>query len=472
MDEEIIPTAKKGSNAPEMSVSDLALSLKKTLEDTYGRVRVRGELSRVSIPRSGHLYSNLKDDNAVIDIICWKGVLAKLSIKPEEGLEVICTGRITTYPARSNYQMIIESMELAGEGALLKMLEDRKKKLASEGLFDNEVKMKIPYLPDSIGIITSPTGAVIKDIMHRLNDRFPRNVLLYPVLVQGKGAAEQVAQAIDKFNNIDENGRYKKPDLLIIARGGGSLEDLMPFNEEIVVRAVANSKIPIISAIGHETDTTLCDYAADLRAPTPTGAAEMAVPRRSDLKLKIIDIEKRLINSSSRKISDLNNKLDTVIAKLGNPERILDLKIQKIDNINNKLDICFEKMIHVKNNSLISISSKLSSPKNIIKQNKIIIDMHSKRLLLSGKRMLENYNYKFNQATRMLETLSFKRILDRGFVVVRNNDGKVVIDADKVKNGQQIRLQFKDNKNIEAVVNNKKNPKPDRNHDKDQINLI
>jgi len=235
------------------------------------------------------MYSDLKDENAVLNLVCWKGTVSRLSIKPEEGLEVICTGRISSYPARSNYQLIIESMELAGEGALLKMLEERKKKLAAEGLFAPERKNPIPFLPETIGVITSETGAVIRDILHRLRDRFPRHVLLWPVAVQGKDAAAQIAAAIKGFNDLPSSLR---PDVLIVARGGGSLEDLMAFNEEEVVRAVSESTIPLISAVGHETDTTLIDYVSDLRAPTPTGAAEKVVPVRADLLAQILDNEK------------------------------------------------------------------------------------------------------------------------------------------------------------------------------------
>ena len=263
------------SNVPEFSVSEIAFSLKRTLEDTYARVRVRGELSRVSIPRSGHMYTTLKDDQSNLDAVCWKGVLSRLPIKPEEGMEVICTGKITTYHASSKYQLVIENMELAGEGALLKLLEERKKKLGAEGLFSADRKQPIPFLPRKIGVVTSPTGAVIRDILHRLNDRFPRHVLVWPVLVQGTGAAQQVAAAIRGFDALPKD---QKPDTLIIARGGGSLEDLMPFNEEIVVRAIADCTIPTISAIGHETDTTLADYAATNRR----GGNGRPRPRKSD----------------------------------------------------------------------------------------------------------------------------------------------------------------------------------------------
>jgi len=252
-------TEQKLSNVPEMSVSDLAHSLKRTLEETYSHIRVRGELSGLKLAASGHLYGDIKDVDANINIICWRGTLSKLSLRPEEGMDVVITGRVSSYAKSSRYQIIIESIELAGEGALLKLLEERRKKLAAEGLFNAERKQKLPFLPHVIGVITSPTGAVIQDIMHRLKDRFPRHVLLWPVAVQGKGADEQIAAAINGFNTLD-GSTLPRPDLLIVARGGGSLEDLMPFNEEIVVRAVANSSIPIISAVGHETDTTLVDY--------------------------------------------------------------------------------------------------------------------------------------------------------------------------------------------------------------------
>ena len=266
------------TNVQELSVSELSRALKRTVEDAYSYVRVRGEISGFKKAGSGHLYMTLKDTDAVIDAVCWRGSASRLMTKPEDGLEVIATGRLTTYPGRSKYQIVIEQMEMAGEGALLKLLEERRKKLADEGLFDESRKQPIPFLPEVIGVVTSPTGAVIRDILHRLSDRFPRHVLLWPVLVQGEGAAAQVAAAIEGFNRIAPGGQVPRPDLLIVARGGGSLEDLWGFNEEIVVRAAAASEIPLISAVGHETDTTLIDFASDRRAPTPTAAAEMAVP--------------------------------------------------------------------------------------------------------------------------------------------------------------------------------------------------
>ena len=270
-------------NIAEFSVGEISRAVKRTLEGTFDRIRVRGEVSRPNYHGSGHLYFTLKDEEAVIDSVCWKGNVGRLGLTLEEGMEVICTGRISSYPRSSKYQIVIEAVELAGEGALLKLLEDRRKKLAAEGLFDPEAKQALPFLPDIIGVITSPTGAVIRDILHRLGDRFPRRVILWPCPVQGEGAADKIAAAIDGFNACTADGPIPRPDLIIVARGGGSLEDLWAFNEEIVVRAAAASAIPLISAVGHETDTTLIDFAADRRAPTPSAAAEMAVPVRAQL---------------------------------------------------------------------------------------------------------------------------------------------------------------------------------------------
>src|SRR5882724_13585417 len=268
----------RGHNLPEYSVSEISRAVKATLEGNFQRIRVRGEVSKPNYHGSGHLYFSLKDEDAVIDAVCWRGTVGRLRLKIEHGMEVIATGRVSSYPGSSKYQIVIDSVELAGEGALLKMLEDRRKRLAAEGLFDADRKKPLPYLPEVIGVITSPTGAVIRDILHRLADRFPCRVILWPVAVQGDNAAAQVVTAIRGFNALPEGGRVPRPDLLIVARGGGSLEDLMPFNDEEVVRAAAASAIPLISAVGHETDTTLIDFAADRRAPTPTAAAEMAVP--------------------------------------------------------------------------------------------------------------------------------------------------------------------------------------------------
>src|SRR5471030_457399 len=296
-------------NVPEFSVSELSFALKREIETAFPRVRVRGEISQPSFPRSGHCYFRLKDENAVIDGVAWKGTIPRLGIKIEEGLEVIATGKLTTYAGSSRYQIIVDRLELAGEGALLKLLEDRRKKLAAEGLFDLDKKRELPFLPTVIGVVTSPTGAVIRDILHRLADRFPRRVVVWPVKVQGEGSADQVAAAIRGFNALPAKHPVPRPDLIIVARGGGSLEDLWSFNEEIVVRAAAESMIPLISAVGHETDITLIDFASDRRAPTPTAAAEMAVPVRADLRAEMAAKAGRLSGGLARLFTDRRIRL-------------------------------------------------------------------------------------------------------------------------------------------------------------------
>ncbi|MCB1369283.1 MAG: exodeoxyribonuclease VII large subunit, partial [Rhodobacteraceae bacterium] len=279
---DLIEEPQPGGNAPEFTVSEISGAVKRVIEGEFGRVRVRGEIGRVSRPASGHLYLDLKDDRAVLAAVIWKGTVRGLAVLPEEGMEVVCTGRLTTFPGSSRYQMIIEDLAPAGIGALMAMLEKRRAALAAEGLFDESRKRPLPYLPEVIGVVTSPSGAVIRDILHRLRERFPRPVLIWPVTVQGEKCAAEVAAAIRAFNALTPGGPVPRPDVLIVARGGGSLEDLWGFNEEIVVRAAAESAIPLISAVGHETDTTLIDFASDRRAPTPTAAAEMAVPVRLD----------------------------------------------------------------------------------------------------------------------------------------------------------------------------------------------
>lgn len=433
------------SNVPEFSVSELAFSLKRTLEENYGRVRVRGELSRVKIHTSGHMYTDLKDIDACIAAVCWKGTLSKLSIKPEEGLEVICTGKISTYPARSNYQLIIDSIELAGQGALLKMLEERRKKLAAEGLFDPARKRPLPFLPEVIGVVTSPTGAVIRDILHRLEDRFPRPVQIWPVLVQGPGAAEQIAAAINGFQSMNP-----RPDLLIVARGGGSLEDLMPFNEEIVVRAAANSKIPLISAVGHETDTTLIDYAADLRAPTPTAAAEKAVPVRADLQAMLLRDGQRLYSGVTRLMSELQHKLEARSKALGDPAHLLDIKTQKLDHAGDKISRVFGQFLSAKNERLTRAGAHLRHPREQIDLMENKLHRWSDQLIAISPRILRDFERHLAHAGKMLEAYSFENVLQRGFAVVRDSDGYVITDAAQARAGQIIDIQFKDKKHIKA----------------------
>ena len=318
-------------NSPEFTVSELSGAVKRVIEGEFGLVRVRGEVGRVSRPASGHLYFDLKDDRAVIAAISWKGQVAKMQTRPEEGMEVIATGRMTTFPGQSKYQLIVEDVVPAGAGALMAMLEKRRAALQAEGVFDAERKRAIPYLPQVIGVVTSPSGAVIRDILHRLRDRFPRHVLIWPVAVQGQACAAEVAAAIKGFNALPLGGPIPRPDVLIVARGGGSLEDLWGFNEEIVVRAAAASEIPLISAVGHETDTTLIDFAADRRAPTPTAAAEIAVPVRLDLVAAVDGLGARVSGGIARLMGLRGQRLRDLTRALPRPEGLTQGAAQRLD---------------------------------------------------------------------------------------------------------------------------------------------
>lgn len=432
------------TNVPELSVSELAFSLKKTLEDTFGRVRVRGELSKVKIHTSGHMYSDLKDADSLINVVCWRAALAKLAVRPEEGLEVICTGKITTYPARSNYQLVIEQMELAGQGALLKMLEDRRQRLAAEGLFAAEKKQALPYLPRVIGVVTSPTGAVIRDIIHRLDDRFPVHVLVWPVPVQGEGAADKIAAAIHGFNALPATGPLPRPDLLIVARGGGSLEDLMAFNEESVVRAAAASEIPLISAVGHETDTTLIDYAADRRAPTPTAAAEMAVPERLHLLGTVQDFAQRQTRALGRILQEQRQSLATLEARLGNPYRLLELKNQMFDHVGDRLFNSMRAQIQQSRNALLQVAGRLLHPREQVARARQGLDFHSQNLARISGRLTHDAREKLERASQLLEVLSYQKTLERGFVVVRDSKGVLISRVAQTTPEQRLILEFTD----------------------------
>ena len=320
-----------------MSVSELSGALKRTVEDRFGHVRVRGEISGWKRHVSGHCYLTLKDDKACMDGVVWKGQASAMRFRPEDGIEVIATGKLTTYPGRSKYQIVIEKMELAGQGALMALLDKRRRALAAEGLFDEDRKVALPFLPRTIGVVTSPTGAVIRDILHRLADRFPSRVLVWGVPVQGEGAAEKVAAAVRGFDALPAGGAVPRPDLVIVARGGGSIEDLWAFNEEVVVRAVAGCTIPIISAVGHETDTTLCDFAADRRAPTPTAAAEMAVPVRAELLAGIGAVGQRIANAARRDVGRSGERLAHVARRLPTPDTLLGSQRQRLDDLSERL---------------------------------------------------------------------------------------------------------------------------------------
>ena len=335
-DRRLVARGAAGDNAEPLSVSELAQALKRTVEDRFGFVRLRGELSGVKRAASGHLYACLKDEGAVIDAVMWRTSMARLAFAPEDGLEVIASGKITTYPGRSKYQIVIERMELAGEGALLALLEKTRQRLAAEGLFDSSRKRPLPFLPATIGVVTSPTGAVIRDILHRLADRFPSRVIVWPVLVQGSGAASQVATAVRGFSELPA-GHPHRPDLVIVARGGGSIEDLWSFNEEIVVRAIASSTIPTISAVGHETDTTLADHAADRRAPTPTAAAEIAVPVLAELAAALADFAHRKRRCAMAPVTLGRERLATRAERLPSAQTLLQPQAQRLDELGERL---------------------------------------------------------------------------------------------------------------------------------------
>lgn len=438
------------SNVPEFSVGELAFAVKKSLEDNFGRVRVRGEFSRVTFASSGHMYSSLKDDKGVIDAVCWKGKVSQLSIRPEEGMEVIVTGKLSSYPGRSTYQIVIDAVELAGEGALLKLLEDRKKKLAAEGLFDQSRKKTLPFIPERIGVVTSPTGAVIRDILHRLADRFPRPVLVWGVPVQGQGSDVKIAAAIDGFNALSGTHR---PDVIIVARGGGSLEDLMPFNEESVVRAVANSEIPVISAVGHETDTTLIDYASDMRAPTPTGAAEMVVPVKANLSAQVMDDVHRLFSALSRIVQNGQTRVETAARGLGDPERLLAMKSQAFDHVVSKFSHGLQNRVSHARVKYERVGARLSVPKQTITRAEDRLKRWGEQLQHTKKPIIKTPQDRIKQLDTMLEAYSYQNVLSRGFAVVRDQQGKIITEAGAARAKKSLSIGFKNDEHVDVFVN-------------------
>jgi exodeoxyribonuclease VII large subunit len=429
-------------NVPEFSVSEISQAVKRTLEGTFERVRVRGEISGFKRAASGHLYMSMKDENAVLDAVCWRGTAGRLSIKPEDGMEVIATGRITSYPGRSKYQIVIDSLELAGEGALLKLLEDRRRKLAEEGLFAEERKRELPFLPQVIGVVTSPTGAVIRDILHRLADRFPRRVLVWPVLVQGEGAAEQVAAAIRGFNAFPaEGGPLPRPDLLIVARGGGSLEDLWAFNEEVVVRAAAESQIPLISAVGHETDTTLIDFAADRRAPTPTAAAEIAVPVRRELLLQTGELERRLLAATTRLVAERRERLEGLGRGLVDPKRLVEEMSQRLDDRAERLKGAWATLLRDWQARLDRLQASLPHPRQLLAVKAEQLAGPAARLDYLRPRLLTERRQEIDGLNRVLESVSYKKVLQRGYAVVRGPEGAIT-GPEAVTPGLALELEF------------------------------
>lgn len=459
-----------------LSVTALSLAIKGLVENSFSFVRVRGEISGFKKAASGHMYFALKDEESVLDAVCWRGSSSKLSVSPEDGLEVICTGKITTYPGRSKYQIVVETMEAAGEGALLKLLEERRKKLEAEGLFSSERKKKIPFLPEVIGVVTSPTGAVIRDIMHRLNDRFPRHVLLWPSLMQGEEAAAQVAQAIRGFNAIPPegidtpDGHIPRPDVLIVARGGGSLEDLWAFNEEIVVRAAAESEIPLISAVGHETDTTLIDYASDLRAPTPTGAAEKAVPVREEIRAVLAESELRLTSAASRMINERKNILEGLTRGLPPLDQIIAEQAQRLDDRIERLENALNVFTAQKKSSLEKSASQLVRPDFLLEKAQNMLLKTLFPLDNTVQSIFVQSENRFQTAARLLESFSYQRILERGFALVLTPKGKPVPSAAEAVQNTDLVLKFSDAAlNVSTQKATKKAPKKTKKAENDDI---
>jgi len=443
------------NNQIEYTVSDISFALKRTLEDTFGHVRVRAELGRVSRPASGHVYLDLKDDKAVLNGIIWKGVASRLKVQPEQGLEVIVTGKITTYPGQSRYQIIIDSMEPAGIGALMALFEERKKKLAAEGLFDETRKKPIPYLPKTIGVVTSPTGAVIRDILHRLSDRFPRHVLVWPVRVQGETSAKEVAAGINGFNAMTEN----RPDLIIVARGGGSLEDLWGFNEEVVARAAAASDIPLISAVGHETDWTLIDYIADERAPTPTAAAERAVPVRRDLQAMVADLGARNPRALQRAMSERKTRVQSAARALPKPDDILALARQRHDTASSRLSQGLKTNLQRHRNTYERVAGRhsLSPLSQQIVRHREALNRHNLQSARAISRLIDDKRQRLTLAAKLYQSLSYKSVLARGFALVRDDKGQPLTSVATAKPGSRVSVELKDGK-LNATLDGKKRP--------------
>ena len=434
----LLAEERPGDNAQAMSVSELSLALKRTVEDRFGHVRVRGEISGFKRAASGHIYFCLKDDNARLDAVMWKGGAARLPFAPEDGLEVVATGKLTTYAGRSNYQIVVDSLEVAGEGAMMLLFEKLKARLAAEGLFAPERKKKLPALPRVIGVVTSPTGAVIRDILHRLADRFPTHVIIWPVLVQGEGSAAQIARAVNGFSAMPQDGPTTRPDLVIVARGGGSIEDLWAFNDEAVVRAVANCTIPIISAVGHETDTTLCDFAADLRAPTPTAAAEIAVPVRSDLLQRVGQLGLRIANI-------VRKRVDLAAERLEAQRRLMPRLSDLAAPHQLRTDDLAERLRQSLRTRVGKAEIAYSGPAMMLHP----------RLLT---RRVDQGQQRLDALTRLAGSLHPEAPLKRGFARVTDADGTTIMSRAAAVKAGDVTLRFVDGE-VGSVVNGSAPPR-------------
>ncbi|WP_234053868.1 MULTISPECIES: exodeoxyribonuclease VII large subunit [unclassified Xanthobacter] len=485
-------------NAPEWSVSELSAALRRTVEDAYGHVRVRGEISGYRGPHSsGHAYFSLKDAGARLDAVIWKGTFQRLKLRPEEGLEVVAIGRLTTYPGKSGYQIIIESLEFAGAGAIMAMLEERKRRLATEGLFDPARKQELPYLPQVIGVVTSPTGAVIRDILHRLADRFPRRVVVWPVRVQGETCGAEVAAAIRGFNALPEGGPIPRPDVIVVARGGGSLEDLLGFSEEAVVRAAADSFIPLVSAVGHETDVTLIDFASDVRAPTPTAAAEMVVPVRSDLVAAVEGLGARLASAPLRMLERRRADLRGLTRLLPTAEDLFAIPRQRLDAVGDRLPLALKANAAAHRLRLLQAGARLSPltlrarfervgervdglSGRLSRAAGMTLRQAQERLRSSGQSFalargahlraqrelnarraewvaafglrasramagrLRDDRRRLDGLAQLLSALSYHGVLERGFALVRDAEGRAVRRAGGLGPGAVIEIEFAD----------------------------
>ncbi len=425
------------SNIPEYTVSEISLSIKNSLESNFNRVKIKGEISGLKKATSGHFYFNLKDDESSLSSIIWRGKAGLLEVMPEEGLEVVALGKVSTYMPRSNYNFIIDNIKVAGEGALLKLIEERKKKLQGLGYFDSEKKKKLPFIPNKIGIITSPTGAVIEDIKKRIKERFPSKILLWPVAVQGNNSEKEIENAILGFNYID-----KKPDVIILARGGGSLEDLMSFNSEKIANAIFESKIPIISAIGHETDFSISDFVADYRASTPTAAADIVIPERKELLERVQNLSEKKKNYLENFINTKSYKLDTLEAKIPEPKRFLSNLEAKFNSEYDKIKIFFS-------NYIISIENLIKNL-NLLNQNKKIIEyneaLNSKLdyFTNSFNALIEKKIDLFHNKIEILKSCSYERWLDKGFVIIKGIDNKLIKNINMLKNYKEIKIKLSD----------------------------
>jgi exodeoxyribonuclease VII large subunit len=500
---DLIDDPQPGENAPEFTVSEISGALKRTIEGAFGRIRVKGEVGRVMLARSGHLYFDVKDDRNVLAAVSWKGQVSRLSIMPEEGMEVVVTGRLTTFASQSKYQLNVDDVAVAGEGALMAMLERRKKKLAAEGLFAPERKKKLPYLPEVIGVVTSPSGAVIRDILHRLRDRFPRRVLIWPVAVQGEKCAPEVARAIEGFNALAAGGAIPRPDLIIVARGGGSIEDLWGFNEEVVARAAAASEIPLISAVGHETDTTLIDYVADRRAPTPTAAAELAVPVRLELLAWVGEQEARLRRAATQSVQSRSQRLRDLSRALPRAEALLATPRQRLDRAGERLPAALRHLTQAghlrlsraaaglrpgvlrapvaqKRDRLVGLTARLGpalfraaaekrreftrlAPRLDPARIKTGIALRrnesrslEKRFAQAAAAQTSGWRKHLDTLERMRQTLGYRETLKRGYAVVRG-DGEVVTNRGAAEVAKTLEIEFHDGR---LAVEGSTPPKP------------